>query len=186
MEKRFQIFLLLLSVFAFVIVGVIYWSKDKSMQAVQNQTPSLLQSTMPHSDPTADWETFTDSLQGFSLRYPPGLTPQIVRDQKLHNDTFSFQTSPTTGFFISLTTPNIRWPDLSTYLNDQFLTCKGPCDNKTPKRTLPSGIQLWDVGTAPLLGHQFVGELATKQFITFHFYNESIIDGVLSSLQNKQ
>ncbi len=179
-----NILLIVLTVVAIGAVGYIAWNSmvpKHSTESTQTQSTSGNTPNQPSTQQANDsWKTYTDSASRFSVRYPSSLKPEVEKDPKFQIDGVWFRASFGTPFDIHIQVANSRWPNLSSFLNDQFLVSKGGNEPAPLIRTLPSGVQLRDIGKSQS-GHKFVGQLNATQFIVITFQDEDLIDRVLSS-----
>lgn len=67
------------------------WQIGKKQTLPPLPTPIPVVQSSPTTDPTANWVTYTNSVDGFSFRYP--------------NDYFRFQGDPSLGLFLSTSAP---------------------------------------------------------------------------------
>jgi hypothetical protein len=95
MQKRLRIFLVVLSIVAFAVVGFISWAKYRAMPAVQNQAPSLSQSVQPQSDQQPLWKTYRNEEYGFEIQYPPDFVLNY-KQEILYTDAILVLSSPQT------------------------------------------------------------------------------------------
>ncbi len=132
---------------------------------------------------TADWKTYIDPDNRFSLEYPSTLT--INSERSAHNqvDTVSFQLSSSTIIQVSIFSTNSRWPDLKSLVNDQYLMSKDYSQPAPVFKILIGGLKVQDVGGNSVTGHVFVGQLNQSQFIVFTFDDENLINKTLSSFK---
>ena len=184
-QKGFvSILLIVLIVVTIGVVGYVAWKSmtpKNSTDTTQTLSTSGNSPNQPSAQQTNDsLKTYTDSANRFSLKYPADLRPEAEKDLKFQIDGVWFRASSGTPFDIHIQVANSRWPNLSSFLNDQFLASKGGDEPAPLIRTLPSGVQLRDIGKSQS-GHKFVGQLNTTQFIVFNFQDEILIDQVLSS-----
>ncbi len=140
------------------------------------------------TDEFADWKTYVDKENDFTVQYPSGLTPVVEKDPKYFVDNVKFvNQNGSTTFSIYMTVPNSRWPNLTVFLNDQYLMSKGGPDSIPVYKKLSSGHLFRDLGIMGTPGeHLFVGEisvgeLSVSKFIMFSFRDESLIDKVFST-----
>ncbi len=156
-----------------------YVQKQNAPQSVapMTATPTTATSTTVQ-DETANWKTYTNDQYGFSLQYPISLNAEF---EKNYNDgTVWFRSGSRASFYIYIQTANQAWPNLTAFLNDQFLASKGGSEPAPVIKTLSSGIQLRDVGR-DAEAHKFVGQLDSTHFVVFSFVDESLIERVLTS-----
>lgn len=125
---------------------------------------------------------YTDADNRFSLEYPQNLTPVVEKNEMYNTDSIRFKNASGTAFSISFWRVNERWPDLQAFLNDQIFASKGGEKAPVKKITLPSGIQLIDGGGNPFDGYGFYVQLKKSEYIGISFYDKSLVEQVLSSL----
>jgi len=188
-QKGFAMPVILILVALLVIGGgaYVYMQNKQANQPATPSSPTQATSTMQTSvSQTADWKTYIDPDNRFSLEYPSTLT--ISSEKSSHNqvDTVRFLSSPSlasTVIQVGIFSTSSRWPDLKTLVNDQYLMSKGGNTPVPIFKVVSGGLKLQDVGLVAG-SHLFVGQLNSSKFIVFSFKDENLVDKVLSSFKS--